>query len=285
MADELIDFVWRIPTAGYQWISAECLGKEESPQRYLVYASGEPVQPARDYSPFVSTSGLFKRFAETAPTEKGIAAFANKFGWLGGRLTSGPLSAAEGTPRLYGETFNSWQETIKCMADIVTLWECAKLGKLSAISRQVFWKGNAVFHRSRDRQNLEVIASEHLYPELLAGFSRGDLQLPAMYAVQRQINRELAKHTASPKLLWHRGQLVLRQSATSLIGAIWLQFAKAVEGNKGYRQCENCREWIEIGGRRAARSDKRFCTPSCKSAAWQRDAKLRALEQASKKGR
>ena len=46
----------------------------------------------------------------------------------------------------------------------------------------------------------------------------------------------------------------------NLIGCLWLQFAKALEG-KDYRQCENCKLWFEIGGSRGARADKSSAPP------------------------
>jgi hypothetical protein len=51
-----------------------------------------------------------------------------------------------------------------------------------------------------------------------------------------------------------------------LLGAIWLQFAVAVDGNKGYRNCRQCGRWFEVSPR-AGRTDKIFCRGACRSQA------------------
>lgn len=56
----------------------------------------------------------------------------------------------------------------------------------------------------------------------------------------------------------------------NLIGFIWLQFARAVEGNRDYQQCQACGRFFEIGSNQTSRSDKKFCTPTCKANAHRR---------------
>jgi hypothetical protein len=178
----------------------------------------------------------------------------------------------------FGEPFEEWKVAILRLRDIVLIWEAAHKANREILSAYIHWEPGGVFYRSL--VDASLIASD-TSATLMARFPPGDLVMPAMYIVQRRINEHLSEYSVTPKLLWNRkvGELVLRLSASSLIGAIWLQFAKAVEGNKEYRQCQNarCRRWIEVGGNRTARSDKKFCSPSCKS-----DAHRRKSEQASR---
>ncbi len=63
------------------------------------------------------------------------------------------------------------------------------------------------------------------------------------------------------------GQPVLFAMPTSLIGAMWLQLAQAVDGNKDFRQCVSCRAWFELAPDKA-RADKLYCSQACRSRAY-----------------
>lgn len=63
---------------------------------------------------------------------------------------------------------------------------------------------------------------------------------------------------------------------TSLLGAMWLQFAEAVSGRKGYGSCPGCGRYFEVHTENA-RSDKTHCSEACKSKRY-RDRKAKALE-------
>jgi hypothetical protein len=48
-----------------------------------------------------------------------------------------------------------------------------------------------------------------------------------------------------------------KPAARTLLGCMWLQFARAIGGDKSYRVCQNCKRWFEIGGgTHGGRSDK-----------------------------
>jgi hypothetical protein len=51
----------------------------------------------------------------------------------------------------------------------------------------------------------------------------------------------------------------------TLIGCIWTQFAMAVGRNQQFAECEYCGKFFEVGSNLTARSDKRFCTNTCKA--------------------
>lgn len=51
----------------------------------------------------------------------------------------------------------------------------------------------------------------------------------------------------------------------TLIGCIWTQFAMAVGRNQQFAECRHCGKFFEIGSNLTARSDKRFCTNTCKA--------------------
>ena len=58
----------------------------------------------------------------------------------------------------------------------------------------------------------------------------------------------------------------------TLLGCMWLQFARAIGGEKSYRICQNCKRWFEIGGGTlGGRPDKRYWD------GWQPSPKYRGM--------
>jgi hypothetical protein len=115
-----------------------------------------------------------------------------------------------------------------------------------------------------------LIASTHLGDEVLDRFVRGDLVKPALHYVQSVINKQLQKR-ASPRLLWdaNRERLGLYIVPEGLIGALWLQFARAVERDSQFRQCAECGIWFELAPG-TARSDKLYCSTPCRTKAYRK---------------
>ncbi len=104
--------------------------------------------------------------------------------------------------------------------------------------------------------------------ELLARFRPGELAGPAMHYIQRQINEKLKEHNVTSRLLWdsRHTRLGLHIVPRSLIGRIWLQFARAIDGNRAFRRCQDCRKWFEVTPH-VTRTDRIFCSPTCKASA------------------
>jgi hypothetical protein len=102
-----------------------------------------------------------------------------------------------------------------------------------------------------------------------------------MWYLQSAVNEKLVKHAVVARLLFDARDktgktFTVHVVPKTLIGCLWLQFAKALEG-RFYRQCDNDHLWFEVGGSRTSRSDRRFCNPTCK-AAFHRKERERALD-------
>jgi hypothetical protein len=54
-----------------------------------------------------------------------------------------------------------------------------------------------------------------------------------------------------------------------LIGALWLQFARAVERDSRFRQCAECGIWFELAPG-TARADKLYCSTPCRTKAYRK---------------
>ena len=98
--------------------------------------------------------------------------------------------------------------------------------------------------------------------------------------LQITVNEKLAQHQVDVRLLWDPkfGQLGLCMVPGNLIGFLWLQFAKAIEGSIAHRQCEGCGKWFALGGT-AGRSDKMFCSVNCKIRKHRLDKKLKPSDK------
>ncbi len=157
------------------------------------------------------------------------------------------------------------------MHETIDLWDLARAGDMQGLSRYIEWEGSDTIRRvpQNDAGGLiETISSWDIAPELLHQFRPGDLIQPALVATQRSINRQIA---ASPRLLWNHkeGRLDLHIIPNSLIGALWLQFAQAVDGDRKYRRCEECRTWFEISPK-TARVTRLYCSNACRSKAYRK---------------
>ena len=105
---------------------------------------------------------------------------------------------------------------------------------------------------------------------MLERFVRGDLVKPALHYVQSKINAKL-EGRASPRLLWDakRERLGLYIVPAGLVGALWLQFARAVERDSRFRQCAECGTWFELAPG-TARADKLYCSTPCRTKAYRK---------------
>jgi hypothetical protein len=93
---------------------------------------------------------------------------------------------------------------------------------------------------------------------------------PALHYVQSKINAKL-EGRASPRMLWDakRERLGLYIVPDGLVGALWLQFARAVERDNRFRQCAECGIWFELAPG-TARADKLYCSTPCRTKAYRK---------------
>jgi hypothetical protein len=184
----------------------------------------------------------------------------------------------------FGEHVDDWVHEILVMRLAVDLWESARGGDSDHLDRMISWdpEGTRVMidtHPELERGQVPqtsahvhraVIADERLDPDILARFVPGDAIGPALHCMQSLINEHL-HHRASPRLLWEqsRDRLGLYIVPDGLIGALWLQFARAVERDARFRECPECGTWFEVAPGRG-RTDKQFCSNACRTKAYRK---------------
>jgi len=226
-------------------------------------------------------TGLFRILADVKLTPAGILDFANRYGWLGHTR----VAVHDPNPRLSdqsatapGETWMAWVDAIASLRLAVRLWEMARKGDAEGLAPYVHWADDDVVYCFSDPQWMHANPTQPLPPgercwtmdrrweDSNLNLRPGDRIVPARCAVQFEMNQHLSATTA--RLLWNRKhtQQELCFAPPHLMAAVWLQFAQAVDGNKGYRNCQQCGRWFELSPQ-AGRADKRFCRDACRSRA------------------
>jgi hypothetical protein len=314
MTTEMPGFLWDVAQDGYTWLTARPADPRggSEPEPFLVETRLLKAGPARfrRYDPSSqATSALFRMFADTWRSQAGIRQFANVYGPLGVGI---PVPDSAGTPAaagtVMGEPLSVWGREITAMRRSLDVWDGYRRGHADGLAQCILWQqdaegGDRVLFEGVpmpdergqahpdeegfdpdgdelfDTERFEIrdeIASPRSHADWLARFKRGDVFLPALAYVQRQVNEHL-RASGPPALLYDLGQdrLVLRQVPQTLLGAMWLQFAAAIDGNKKYHQCRGCRKWFEVTPR-GMRSTRFHCTNGCRIRA-HRERRQRAL--------
>ena len=300
---DMIEFYWRVPDSGYEWQKLKPYPRGKS-VRVLTEVNHDCKESYRDY-PLFQETGLFKTFAGLAIDESSINSFANQYGWLGSHEPLGPesdlnfpvwkafssnVSPSElrlwkklpmhqpNSPLVSGETLPGWCREIVQLRHAIALEEWSQRGQSSyltefirwchgvpgigvQISRWIEYRGPGVGEKSPATLTLLDLDAE---------FADGDLIEPAQEVVRRLINDKLEEHGVLPQLLWDRRSRDhnrrIKVVPKNLIAAIWVQFALAIEGNRQYRQCDQCCKWYEISAEK--REGARFCTDACRFKAY-----------------
>jgi hypothetical protein len=186
-----------------------------------------------------------------------------------------------------GESLGMWQQSIQRMQFALTLWDAIRSNDVGQLRRFIlFQKGNGqaggFIYRSReevgDGYEAGVIdETAHDIPADARALQRPQNVIRlALIVVQTFVNEQLSTHTA-PFLRSERpapphdlaaekeppGKLNLRIVPKNLMGAMWLQFARGIDGNKDYRRCLACGKWFEIS-LEANRPTRFFCKDACR---------------------
>ena len=220
---------------------------------------------------------------------------ANKWGLLGATGNVGhPIIVLfedgweelwEESLEFYCEPFGGWLWAIATMRHALHLWDMVRANDKAGLSRLIHWSGSdhvfiqdAVNPQLRDRRPKKmtfqdfrgdwtfeirrIIADER--HEMFSEMTPGDVLVPALAHIRDEINMHLAEHTsaqlnAGTNITGMGIQLVPK----NLFGALWLQFAEAIDDDRDYRRCTQCLKWFEIAPG-SGRPDKLYCSDACR---------------------
>ena len=208
---------------------------------------------------------------------------------------------------LWAEAPGMWLDEIAEMRMALEIWDMARLADDDALQKLIYWENDKVlwthevgntesdFHEESDLfwvgdiktgdrhvqwgNGLIVsgnyVSSEDHHPERRDSLTPDNLVSAARYIVSDLVSEGLAGRV-SAQLGPRNGETVpaIRLVPDSLIGALWLQFAIAVDGNLDYKRCEECQMWIEIAPG-AGRPDKSYCSDACRMRAYRKRAKAK----------
>jgi hypothetical protein len=289
MIIDITQFSWSYDPGGYRWRDEDALGGIK-PNRFLVpvredVLEGKNGQETAGFVPFplwdksacrtypvFDRKDLYRRFANTPPTEDGIMQFANSFGELGrGEIaqfmleqpkkgepgsvirSSGPLIAF-----VKADSFTTWCNEIEAMRLAYRCWKACRLDdekELADVTAEI------------DAFSLSPAPDDNEWTNLF----------PIPRGLKGKVGLLEALTHLCNKGMQGRFSVVLRNDPdkpnpipcmkpNSLIGALWYQFSETI-GDERWRACEFCGEPFQ------RRSNAKYCTDSHKTMASQRRKK------------
>jgi hypothetical protein len=282
MAYPLFNFTWTVASHGYEWRQVEPsaagrLNDAAGADWVLVASSG---QASRSYEPLQDATGLFRAFASTAPKRNDVLEFATAYGLLGTEpyLDHDPREVADvGSDQVVGERLPHWIAHILVMRDAVDVWDLvatrdeAGLRRLQR-SRKLFTDPSA--HRLAEPAAVEPqhdVATNHGFEHRLDYYRAprsGLLLRDAWGFVMDAVDQHLEETGVKMTMKWDATRRSARfyVAPTSLLAAMWVQFAEAISEQKDYERCRLCGKPFEVStAQEGARTNRRFCSDEHKN--------------------
>ncbi len=273
----LVDFQWWRMADG-RWIGPRS-------QRLL---AGHPADDG--YQPLKREPALFRKFADVRDTEDAFAEFAMRYGDLesGGvvvvddHLATGKEMATDDPFLVYseGRRFEIWRGHRRMLAFALRLWDAINEGRADEligaellvkpydslvepgkpVPKYMVWTRTASAQR-----DLGLTASQTSNAEFEPAVPLMRASLPEA-AARAALAYLVSEMCASARVVMRVTSaqpdgLRLTFEVRSLIAAMWLQFALAVDGQREYRPCPVCGDWWDAT---EARSDRKTCSDRCR---------------------
>jgi hypothetical protein len=266
------------------------------------------IPGTRDTHPLDEYPALFRSFAGLNPTDRdALLAFANTHGLLGViinvALRPGDKVPAAGEPCSdvlpFGhdrESAAEWTHAVTHMKRAVEWWDLIVRRDAEAMSRHLTrarpaqavapeyvedfgtvrftapTHSDGWFYDSHpglpddDESAKQIRVREYCAPADADILAAGTALLWTW--INRRLERKISVRVAPARTT---GQPVMHMVPNTLLTALWLQFARAITGNKQYRSCRECGEWFELSGDDDGRTARReFCSDPCKSRDYRR---------------
>lgn len=298
MADQTLfsSYTWEVAPKGYRWIETKHL-LEHSTSEVRWLTDGRPLNARwqnRLYDPMEIPS-LFRTFADTPLTEESVLPFANRYGLL--REGTSPILMPDGKTIAFGETLDQWVTEIRHMRLAIEIWDALRANDAHTLKQRLEVDVSDRKIRLTGKFSDGYIDSygdqypEHevdwdmpqdpevatFLTESVLGAPHGNLARAALFFLQEYTHQHMNGHITT-RLLYTTGRdrLNLHVIPNNLLGALWLQFARSIDGDKEYRRCEACGTWFEVS-LDANRKSAKYCRSACRSKAY-RDRKAQAAE-------
>ena len=249
-------------------------------RRYLMSPDGERGQA---YDPLSEERGLFLNFADLETDEEQVLDFARRYGFLGVADTQPVWTGLREPPTdvLWGERFDKWADALIIMRVAVTLAQSFGIGGKPDIERARGLVTHTLLGDNliRVRVDLKGLHGFEDIPLSMnpdgSEWSRATvvprplvMDKAAAYAFTRAalvdiVNANL-RALCNPQLALSGGIALVAIQPKNLLGAMWLQLAHALDGDRKYRRCEECGGWFEVGSD-GKRPDSKTCSGRCRT--------------------
>lgn len=230
------------------------------------------VDPEKTYDVLAAgDSALFMDFQSRVRDAESALAFAAQYGFLGAPVTERVL-LANGQTRV-GDALAAWLTEADGVRRAVALWTAVRTRSRRAMLRDphvaaISWP---------------VDALSQSIPLHLSAVPDAEVRGHALFTLAHLVNRGLAARIdqyeaqVGTELRVEGDGLAFRVVGRTLRGALWLQLASAVGGDKRFRQCPRDGRWWELHPD-VARTNKVYCSDACRQAAYRERKAGRAEE-------
>jgi hypothetical protein len=245
------------PRRGFRWLTTRTVSNTKR-ERWLTNAQPLSMlrRDERIYRPLKDHTGLFLIFAELKPNEGDVVAFAGRFGSLLGDTGDEQINLRDNavskdpSALASAESIELWKREISDMKAATTVWRAVRDNNREQLEE--FLRLNPVFAGAGSAGGWQSQADNP------ARLSLNYVQATVNARMERYVAIQLERDSsvAEPKVFI---------SPKNLLGAMWLQFALAVEGRKEFRTCAQCHEPFEVSlDTTGRRTDARFCRGLCR---------------------
>ncbi|MHB9036312.1 MAG: hypothetical protein ACYC64_06570 [Armatimonadota bacterium] len=243
---------------------------------------------SREYST-ADVPDLYRKFANTQITKEAILAFANKYGFIG--VGESTVIAEDVNPdgshwqkRRTVEFGHVWASELASMhtaVEILDLMDEALGTNVEELSKQFIWtnsswhiKGDCLLpgysnQGKIDWIDLNIWADD---PKTFASFASDDITGVAIEFLRTVANQHLAGRI-NASIVWdnEHTKTMLVYKPTSLLGAMWMQFAAALTRTNNSRSCIECGKLFDF-----VRRNRVFCSEACQKRYGRRKARQTA---------
>ena len=183
-----------------------------------------------------------------------------------------------GPDQVVGERLSHWIPHILVMKDAVEVWDLAARKDVEGLqevqrSRKLFTEASS--HRSCEPMAVERppdVDTASSFESRLDYYQNDEPWGPSLRGAWAFVMDAVEQHLkeTGPMLTMRghaaQGTARLYVVPTSLLGAMWIQFAEAISEQKDYARCKLCGKPFEVSTAQTGfRTNRRFCSDVCKN--------------------
>lgn len=243
-----------------RWHEAEIDGEAVS---YLAFADRDwGLNP----NPGMDVPRLFLEFAEIQLGERfreTAMLFANRYGPLG-KLRSFPHPADPSPRAMYGELESDWRDEVSYMVDTVELWKLIESHDTTTLRNLVRLQNGWLQYTVGRGKNLRwrFVMHKRSAPHIFERFLFDDIYRPARFVLCYLVEAKLAQFPIRLHISSVGDDLAVSSldlNPDSLLGGMWMHFARIVSEGRRHVLCDYCRKPTE-----AKRNTKLYCSNNCR---------------------